>query len=115
MYADWVPEMLSPKSESRIHTDWIAHFVQYCDNVLGRKKLKEGRCAGLNENGLYRVMYLNTQSPVSGTVWKGVRDVALLVEIFTKGNHWSLKNLYQSQLSLSSHACGAGGGCQIVN
>ena len=43
----------------------------------------------LNENGPCGLIYLNTQSPVSGTVWEGLGAVALLEEVSHWG--WALK------------------------
>lgn len=34
-------------------------------------------CGGLNENGLHRLIYLNTWSPSYGTIWERLRGVAL--------------------------------------
>ena len=41
----------------------------------------EATCAGLDDNGLCRFVYLNTWFPVGGTVWEGLGDVALLEEV----------------------------------
>lgn len=35
-------------------------------------------CGGLNENGLYRLMYLNALSPVGELIWEGLGGVTLL-------------------------------------
>ena len=37
-------------------------------------------CDGLDINGLNRLLYLNTWSPVTGSVWEGLGGVALLEE-----------------------------------
>lgn len=34
-------------------------------------------CDGLKENGSHRFIYLNSGSPVDGTIWEGLGDVAL--------------------------------------
>lgn len=59
-------------------------------------------CGDLNENGPQRLIDLNTWSPVSGTVWEGLRAMALL-EIC----HWVWalrfsKAPHHSQLALSA-------------
>jgi hypothetical protein len=36
---------------------------------------------GLNENGSYRLMHLNTRSSVGGPVWERLKDVALLEDL----------------------------------
>ena len=41
-------------------------------------------CGGLNENGLYRLMYLKTLSELGGTVWERLGGVALLEAVY----HW---------------------------
>ena len=33
---------------------------------------------GLNENGPYKLIYLNAWSPVSGTIWEGLESMVLL-------------------------------------
>lgn len=48
-----------------------------------------GSCAGLNKNGLYGFMCLNTWSLVSGTVWERFGDTALLMGTC----HWVLRFL----------------------
>lgn len=40
-----------------------------------------GQCSGLNKNGPQRLMYLNTWSPVSGSVWEGLGGGSLLEEV----------------------------------
>jgi hypothetical protein len=42
--------------------------------------LFKAHCEGLNENGLQRVMYLNTWPLVGGTVWEELGGVASLEE-----------------------------------
>lgn len=44
------------------------------------KKIEE--FGGLNETGTHRIIYLNVHCPVTGTVWKGLRSMAL--------SEWSL-------------------------
>lgn len=43
-----------------------------CDNIYS---------GGLNENGPHRFNCFNAWSPVGGTVWEGLREVALLEEM----------------------------------
>lgn len=38
-------------------------------------------CSGLNENGHDRLLYLNVQSLVGGTVWEGLEGMSLLEEV----------------------------------
>ena len=38
-------------------------------------------CVGLNKNGHYRLRYLNAWFPLGGTVWEGLRCMALLEEV----------------------------------
>ena len=35
-------------------------------------------CGGWNENAHHRLVYLNTESPVGGTIWEGLGSVTLL-------------------------------------
>lgn len=36
------------------------------------------QCGGLNENGHYRLVHVNTRSTVCGTVWEGLESRLLL-------------------------------------
>ena len=48
---------------------------------------QEVECGSLNENGPYRLTYLNNWSIVGGGFWKGLRGVALLKEVL-EVYHW---------------------------
>lgn len=55
-------------------------------------------CGGLNENGLYRLIYLTTWSPPGGTLWGGL-GVALQ-EVTLGGAFGVSKDCHHSQGSL---------------
>jgi hypothetical protein len=46
-----------------------------------QNKPNQPGCGGFNEHGPHRLICLNAWSPVSGTVWEGLRGVALLEEM----------------------------------
>lgn len=60
-------------------------------------------CAGLNENGPYRLMYLDVWSLVGVMIWEGSGDVVILEEVW----HWGCAFTFLVSFSLP-HACGSG-------
>ena len=44
--------------------------------------MREIKTCGLDEKSSHRLIYLNTWSPVGGTVWEGLGNVALLEEVW---------------------------------
>lgn len=55
------------------------------------RKVKIVSFCGLNGNGPQRLISVNSCFPVSGTVWEGVRNVALSGKLY----HWNLSLKFQ--------------------
>lgn len=51
-------------------------MVSICSAL--KKKQKEKVCGDMTDNGPGKLIHMNSWSSVIGTIWEGLRDVALL-------------------------------------
>jgi hypothetical protein len=73
---------------------------------------EQPNCGGLNEECPHRFIWLNTWSPVYGTIWKGLRGCGLVGGGMPLGAGFEVSRAHTIPRELSL-PCGCGSRCEL--